>query len=193
VEGLTLELLNEASQAWVELEYNRRINDDTGEAPLNRFLAGPSVLRPAPDSDALRLAFTRTVTRTQRKSDGTVPVDGHRFEIPSRYRHLTQVEIRYASWNLNEVHLVDERTGHVLCRLFPQDKAANASGLRRRLEPIAKEPISDPPISRKPAVTPLSGIAPLLEDLMARQAATGLPPAYLPMDDDGGNDDGGGR
>jgi hypothetical protein len=141
VEGLALELLNEASQAWVELEYNRRINDDTGEAPLNRFLAGPSVLRPAPDSDALRLAFTRTVTRTPRKSDGTVPVAGHRFEIPSRYRHLTQVEIRYASWNLNEVHLVDERTGHVLCRLFPQDKAANASGLRRPLEPIAKQPI----------------------------------------------------
>ena len=193
VEGLTLELLNEASQAWVELEYNRRINDDTGEAPLNRFLAGPSVLRRAPDSDALRLAFTRTVTRTQRKSDGTVPVDGHRFEIPNRYRHLTQVEIRYASWNLNEVHLVNERTGHVLCRLFPQDKAANASGLRRPLEPIAKEPISDPPISRKPAVTSLSGIAPLLADLMARQAATGLPPAYLPMDDDGDNDDGGDR
>ena len=185
VEGLTLELLNEATQAWGELEYNVRVNDDTGEAPLKRFLAGPSVLRPAPDSAALRLAFTRTVTRTPRRSDGTVPVGGRRFEIPSRYRHLTEVEIRYASWDLNNVHLVDGRTGHVLCRLFPQDKAANASGLRRPLEPIANPPISDPPIARKPAATPVSGIAPLLADLMARQAATGLPPAYLPMDDDG--------
>jgi putative transposase len=185
VEGLTLELLNEATQAWGELEYNARVNDDTGEAPLKRFLAGPSVLRPAPDSAALRLAFTRTVTRTPRRSDGTVPVGGRRFEIPSRYRHLTEVEIRYASWDLNNVHLVDGRTGHVLCRLFPQDKAANASGLRRPLEPIANPPISDPPIARKPAATPVSGIAPLLADLMARQATTGLPPAYLPMDDDG--------
>src|SRR5262249_30739632 len=117
VEGLTLELLNAATQAWVELEYNARVNEDTGAAPLKRFLDGPSVLRPAPDSDALRLAFTRTVTRTPRRSDSTVPVDGRRFEIPSRYRHLTQVEIRYASWNLNHVYLVDERTGLVLCRL----------------------------------------------------------------------------
>jgi hypothetical protein len=57
--------------------------------------------------------------------------------------------------------------------------------LRRPLEPIANPPISDPPIARKPAATPVSGIAPLLADLMARQATTGLPPAYLPMDDDG--------
>jgi hypothetical protein len=70
--------------------------------------------------------------------------------------------------------------------LFPQDKTANASGLRRPLEPIANPPISSgQPVSGKPAVTPVSGIAPLLADLMARQAATGLPPAYLPMDDDG--------
>jgi transposase InsO family protein len=191
VEGLTLELLNEATQAWVELEYNARVNDDTGEAPLKRFLDGPSVLRPAPDSEALRLAFTRTVTRTQRRSDGTVPVGARRFEIPNRYRHLTQVEIRYASWNLNNVDLVDERTGSVLCRLFPQDKAANASGLRRPLEPIANPPISDQPFTRKPAVPPVSGIPPLLAELMARQAATGLPPAYLPMNDDGTEDDDG--
>jgi putative transposase len=191
VEGLTLELLNEATQAWVELEYNARVNDDTGEAPLKRFLDGPSVLRPAPDSEALRLAFTRTVTRTQRRSDGTVPVGARRFEIPNRYRHLTQVEIRYASWNLNNVDLVDERTGSVLCRLFPQDKAANASGLRRPLEPVANPAISDQPVTRKPAVPPVSGIPPLLAELMARQAATGLPPAYLPMNDDGTEDDDG--
>jgi putative transposase len=186
VEGLSLELLNDATQVWVELEYNTRVNSDTGEAPLKRFLAGPSVLRPAPDSAALRLAFTRAVTRTQRRSDGTIPVGGRRFEIPSRYRHLTDVEVRYASWDLNNVHLVDRRTGHAVCRLFPQDKAANASGLRRPLAPIANPPISArPPVTRKPAVTPVSGIAPLLADMMARQAATGLPPAYLPMDDDG--------
>jgi putative transposase len=187
VQGLTLEQLNEASQAWVELEYNARVNQDTGEAPLQRFLNGPSVLRPAPDSDALRLAFTRTIARTARRSDGTVPVDGRRFEIPSRYRHLTQVEIRYASWNLNNVHLVDERTGHVLCRLYPQDKAANASGLRRPLEPIANPPLAGQPALRKP--TP--EIAPLLAELIARQAAAGLPPAYLPLNDDGADKDDG--
>lgn len=186
VEGLTLKQLNDATQAWVTGDYNNRVNSDTGEAPLNRFLAGPSVLRPAPDSAALRLAFTRAVRRTQRKSDGTIPVDGRRFEIPSRYRHLSEIEIRYARWDLSNVHMVDDRTGDVLCRLFPQDKAANASGLRRPLEPIANPPISpDQPVNRKPAAIPASGIAPLLAELMARQAATGLPPAYLPLDGNG--------
>jgi putative transposase len=185
VSGLTLELLNEATQAWVELEYNCRINQETGEAPIKRFLAGPSVLRPCPDSNALRLAFTRTDRRIPRRSDGTVIVAGHRFEIPNRYRHLTQAEIRYASWDLTNVHLVDERTGQVLARLFPLDRAANASGLRRVLEPISHDPTS-----HKPTVTPAKGIAPLLAELMARRAATGQPPAYLPKDDNGKDNDG---
>jgi hypothetical protein len=58
------------------------------------------------DSNGLRLAFTRTQTRTQRKSDGTLVIDGRRFEVPDRYRHLTRLEVRYASWDLSLVHLV---------------------------------------------------------------------------------------
>ena len=73
-----------------------------------------------------------------------------------------------------QVHLVDTQTGQVLCRLYPQDKTENATGLRRSLEPISVEP----PI--KPTAP---GIAPLLAQLMQQQAATGLPPAYLPTDD----------
>jgi putative transposase len=175
VPDLTLDFLNEATQAWVEFEYNRKIHEETGETPIERFLAGPSVLRPSPDSAALRLAFTKTDRRTQRKSDGTIVIAGRRFEIPNRYRHFTQLEVRYASWDLTQVHLVDERTGQVLCRLFPQDKAANASGLRRALEPIVPEL----------AVPPATGLPPLLAKLLIQQAESGLPPAYLPKDDDG--------
>ena len=180
VPDLTLEFLNEATQAWGEFEYNRKVHEETGEAPLVRFLAGPSVLRPCPDSAALRLAFTKSECRTQRKSDGTIVITGRRFEIPNRYRHFAQVEVRYASWDLTQVHLVDERTGQVLCRLFPQDKTANASGLRRALEPIAPELL----------VPPAKGIPPLLAKLLTQQAETGLPPAYLPKLDDGKDDDG---
>ena len=180
VQDLTLEFLNEATQAWGEFEYNRKVHEETGEAPIVRFLAGPSVLRPSPDSAALRLAFTKTERRTQRKSDGTIVIAGQRFEIPNRYRHFTQVEVRYASWDLTQVHLVDDRSGQVLCRLFPQDKAANASGLRRALEPIAPEL----------TVPPATGTPPLLAKLLNQQAESGLPPAYLPKDDDGKDDDG---
>ena len=40
---LTLSFLNEATQAWVEYEYNRKVHSEIGEAPLTRFLAGPEV------------------------------------------------------------------------------------------------------------------------------------------------------
>ena len=176
VPDLTLAFLNEATFAWAEREYNRKFHSEIGEAPIARFLAGPDVTRPSPDSAALRLAFTRMGRRTQRRSDGTVVIEARRFEVPNRYRHFTRVEIRYASWDLTQVHLVDERTGQVLCRLFPQDKTQNANGLRRSLEPITPKPVTVPPAK---------GIAPLLAKLLDQQAATGLPPAYLPKDDDG--------
>src|SRR5215831_7879598 len=174
VADLTLAMLNEATQAWVEHEYNRKIHSEIGEAPITRFLAGPDVTRASPDSNTLRLAFTRSDARKQRKSDGTVVIDRRRFEVPNRYRHLTNLEVRYASWDLTYVHLVDERTGTVLARLFPQDKAANAGGLRRNLEPIAPEPVNG---------AGSEGVPPLLAKMLAAQAATGLPPAYLPKDE----------
>src|SRR5580693_3480228 len=143
VPDLTLAVLNEATQAWVEYEYNRKVHSEIGQAPITRFLAGPEVTRPSPDSDTLRLAFTRTDHRMQRNSDGS---------------------------------LVDERTGKVLSRLYPQDKTRNARGLRRSLDPISPEPID---------VKPATGIAPLLARLFDRHAATGLPPPYLPKNEDG--------
>jgi transposase InsO family protein len=174
VSDLTLARLNEATLAWVEHEYNRKVHSETGETPIARFLKGPSVMRPSPDSATLRLAFTRTERRMQRKSDGTLVLGGRRFEVPDRYRHLTQLEVRYASWDLSHVHLVDERTGAVLCRLFPQNIAQNASGLRRTRYPDAKEP---------PAASPDTDIPPLLKKLLKDQSDSGLPPAYLPKDE----------
>ena len=176
VPDLTLAALNEATQAWVEYEYNRKVHSEIGQAPITRFLAGPEVTRPSPDSDTLRLAFTRTDHRMQRKSDGTVVIEGRRFEIPNRYRHLSCIEVRYAGWDLGLVHLVDEHTGKALSRLYPQDKTENASGRRRSLDPVSPQPID---------VRPAIGIAPLLARLLARQAATGLPPPYLPKDEQG--------
>jgi hypothetical protein len=39
---------------------------------------------------------------------------GHTFELPSRYRQLERVTIQYASWDLSQVVLCDERNGTVL-------------------------------------------------------------------------------
>ena len=178
VEDLTLAKLNEATQAWVEFDYNRQRHSEIDDTPLARFLAGPSVTRPCPDAATLRLAFTRTERRTLRKSDGTVVIEARRFEVPNQYRHLSLLDVRYAAWDLTEVHLADPHAGTVLCRLFPQDKTGNASGRRRTLQPVATGPVA-----AQPASPPPRGMAPLLERLIERQAATGLPPAYLPKDE----------
>ncbi len=169
---LTLGLLNEATQAWVEMEYNREVHSETSQAPFARWLDGPTVGRESPTVDDLRLAFTDGKTRSQRTSDGTASIEGARFEIPSRFRHLRKLHLRYASWDLTHVWLVDERTGAVLSRLYPLDKARNADGFRGVTRPAAPEPLTEP-----------VGIAPLLRKLMTEYAATGLPPAYIPKEE----------
>lgn len=57
VAPLTLEVLNDATLAWVEREYHRRVHDELGCAPLARFRAGPDVARECPGAAALRRAF----------------------------------------------------------------------------------------------------------------------------------------
>ena len=173
VKDLTLERLNEITQAWVELDYHREIHREIGTTPLCRYLECPHVGRNCPDSTSLRQVFRRTATRRQRRSDGTLSLEGKRFEIPSRYRHLEQPQVRYARWDLRSVDLIDPHTQESLCPLYPLDKAANASGQRRTLEPREQEtPTAAPQAS--------SELPPLLRKLLADYAATGRPPAYLP-------------
>ena len=166
---LTLEQLNLATQAWVTQEYHRTVHREIGATPLDRYLAGPSVARECPGSEALRAAFRIEVKRRQRRSDGTVSLEGQRLEIPSRYRHLSDLHLRYARWDFSRVDLIDPHSGAILCPVRPIDKAANAEALRRVLGPVSTAPA--------PQAT---GIAPLLKQMIADYAATGLPPAYVP-------------
>jgi len=170
--NLTLEQLNVATQAWVTQEYHRTMHSELGATPMQRYLAGPNVGRECPGSEELRAAFRIEVKRKQRRSDGTVSLDGQRFEIPSRYRRLDEIHLRYARWDLARVDLIDARSGQVLSPVRPLDKAANADALRRRVDPTTDM-----------TPMPAAGIAPLLKKMIADYAATGLPPAYLPTAD----------
>ena len=171
VADLTLEQLNQATQAWIELEYNRKVHSETGQTPLARFLNDKNVAQPCPSTDKLQLAFTTEVRRIQRRSDGTLSLEAIRFEVPSRFGHLQELRVRYASWDLSTVYLADPKTGAILCRIYPQDKKKNAEGLRAPRTPVVAsgEPLSSP------------GMAPLLQKIIHQYATTGLPPAYLPQ------------
>ena len=168
--NLSLDALNLATQAWTEQEYHRTRHSEIEATPLEHYLAGPNVSRPCPSSATLSNSFRIEVVRKQRRSDGTVSLNGARFEMPSRYRHLQQVHLHYARWDLSRVDLVDQRTGAILCAVKPLDKSANANGQRRRLSPVQLD---------LSAVAP-SGLPALMTQLLADYAATGVPPAYLP-------------
>lgn len=183
VPELTLSLLNEATQAWLELEYNRSPHSEIGMSPVAKMLAGPSVGRPCPGADDLRRAFRLHEARTQRRSDGTVSIEGVRFEVPSRLRHIERLDVRFARWDLSTADVIDAKSRVIIATLYPLDKQRNADGLRRALAPVAGAPAPAP----KPA-----GMAPLLRKLIDTHRATGLPPAYLPkhdVDDDQDNED----
>lgn len=174
IESLTLETLNYTSQAWSEMEYNRSRHREINCTPVDKLLDGPDSSRPTPDSEKMAVAFTVQETRAQRKSDGTLQVKGIRFEVPSRFRHFDRLHIRYQSWNLSHAWLVDERDSTLLAKIYPQDKVKNADGLRRTVAPtIDSVPAPDGSADPYP---------PLLRKLLEEYAATGLPPAYIPME-----------
>jgi putative transposase len=182
VADLSLKMLNDATQAWVQREYNRSIHSELGQTPLERFLYGKNVHRRCPSPKVLRQSFATEEHRTPRRSDGTLSIEGVRFELPSRYRHLRRVCVRYARWDLSRAWLADERTGILLCTLLPLDKARNADRVRR---PLPTGSGDDAVIHESTS----SGIAPLLQHLIDEHNATGLPPAYLPKDKGAGHQD----
>lgn len=179
---LSLDLLNEATLAWVEGDYHRRTHREISVAPLERYLNAPSVARPSPDSEQLRVAFTVEDTRRVRRSDKTFTLHGVRFELPLRFAHLERVFLRYASWDLSHVLLADELEGTVLCPVYPLDKAKNADSRRRPIHVPATDldPTSEPEHPSEHGGEH-DGIAPLLERLLSDARSTGLPPAYLPV------------
>ena len=167
---LSLKLLNDATLAWVEMEYNRSFHDEIKMAPVECLVKVKDVSRDSPSGEDLHQAFLKQVSRTQRRSDGTISLEGTRFEIPSRYRHLKTIGVRVAKWNLSKAFLVDPMTSQILCPLYPLDKTKNATSGRRSIESkVSTEPIP-----------PKDEIAPLLKKLMEDYTASGLPPAYLP-------------
>ena len=126
-----------------------------------------------PDAGALRAAFRISVKRTLRRSDATVSVEGVRYQVPKPWRHLRELRLRVARWDLASVDLVDTRSGKRLSTLYPLDKHRNAEGVRRRTEPGDDEGgTSAPAVAQEPA--------PLLQRILDEQAASGLPALWLP-------------
>ena len=168
VENLTLKGLNDATIAWIEQEYHRRRHRELGMTPFERLKTSPDASKPCPSMETIRAAFRVVRKRMLRSSDGTISLDGIRYQVPAPWRHLTQCWLRYARWDLAAVDLMagPEPDATRLCALYPVDKRTNASGDRRPRRASA-EPVAQP------------DLPPLLKGMLDAQEATGLPPAWL--------------
>ena len=173
VEALTLDKLNDITVAWVERDYHRRVHRELATTPLARLLDSDDASRPCPATDALKAAFRITVTRTLRRSDATVSVEGVRYQVPAPWRHLRELHLRVARWDRSSVELVDARSAQRLCILYPIDKRAHAQGLRRRTGPGGNDGGANGTGGEHEP-------APLLRRILDDQAATGLPPLWQP-------------
>jgi len=97
----SLEDLNRVFQAWAEQVYHRRVHTETGQAPLERFLAqGPP---PLPTEPVLTGAFRWSERRTVSKT-GTVGMHGNTYEVDAELAGR-QVDLIFDPFELTEVQL----------------------------------------------------------------------------------------
>lgn len=103
-----------------------------------------------------------------------IQVQSQRFEVPAHLSVLEKLVVRYRRWDLSRVYIVDATTQKVIATLRPQDRKKNASAARRVLDP---QPLS---------VLKPEGPPALLQQWLREYAASGMPPAFLSWENEGG-------
>lgn len=93
--------LNRLFCAWVETVYHRRVHTETGQAPIQRLLAGgtPTLPTPAALHEAFLWSETRTVTKV-----ATVSLHGNTFEVDAALVR-SRVEVVFDPFDLTSVEI----------------------------------------------------------------------------------------
>lgn len=132
----SLDELNRIFQSWVEQVYHRRVHTETGQTPLERFLAlGPPTL---PVQLALTAAFRWSERRTVSKT-GTIGMQGNTYEVDPELAGR-QVDLVFDPLELADVAVqIDGRhvglavalkiTRHVHPRAQPPAQPAQPTGI----------------------------------------------------------------
>ncbi len=175
VAELTLALLNEATQAWMEIEYNRAVHRETSSTPVERFAQAPDVLRTSPSSESLRDAF-RLETQQDAASE--------------RWHDLARGRALRDPGTVSSL----PRTDRALCALEPgpgrPGRPPQRDHSRSHLSARQKRQRRRPPRRCRARRTATcrqksrpgkdGAMPPLLKQILQEYSATGLPPAYLP-------------
>ncbi|MDZ7619084.1 MAG: DDE-type integrase/transposase/recombinase [Patescibacteria group bacterium] len=101
---LTLDELNRALAAWLEVAYHREVNRETGQAPHERFHREPRLIRRV-DLGTVLTFFHRRVSRTVDEDHSDVRVDNMLFAVDPKLRG-EKVIVEYDPFSsLEEVQL----------------------------------------------------------------------------------------
>jgi putative transposase len=130
----TLDALNEAFTAWVEVEYNRGVHGETGEPPLDRWRRGVDKVKYA-DEEALRQAFLWREERTPDKA-GVFSLFGVKYQTRLGRK---RIQVRYDPETLELVELWHQD------RFVERVRPFEVSTHRRPQPSPAATPVKDAP------------------------------------------------
>jgi putative transposase len=111
-EILTLDRLNHALAAWLEVSYHQQPNSETGQSPLERYHQGSRFTRHVNLQEVLKY-FLHKVRRTVREEFSDVQLDGFFFQVDPRLRG-DRVEVRYDPFRPLETVLLYSLDGEYL-------------------------------------------------------------------------------
>lgn len=132
---LPLEELQSRVWSWLAVEYNARIHESTGRAPLEHWLSDTSLLRPVPAGMNLDEVFLHRERRVVR-NDGTVRFRGGFLEVRASLVGK-EVELRFDPFDetaLPKVFL----EGKFVSDTVPLDPILNS--IRKRHRPTGSQP-----------------------------------------------------
>ncbi len=90
---LTLDELNRAFSAWLEMSYHRRPHSETGEPPRERYQQGLTAIRHV-DMEAAAKCFLRCEERSVHRDFSDVRLEGRFYRVDRKLRG-DRVEVRY--------------------------------------------------------------------------------------------------
>jgi transposase InsO family protein len=133
---MTLEQLNRAFSAWLEMSYHREVNTETGQSPRERYEQGLTVIRHV-DLEQVAMYFMRRVVRTVHPDFSDIQLHRRFYRVDKRLRK-DKVEVRYDPFSSIETVLVYSRDGEFLGKgtLHSREKGEDPSPPqgRRRLK-----------------------------------------------------------
>lgn len=109
----SLQQLNRAFSAWLEVDYHQKVHSETGQTPKARYDTGLTVIRKVDLSEA-HASFMRSEERRVHRDFSDVQLDKRFYRVDPRLRG-DKVEVRYDPFGmLGAVQLYSAQDGHYL-------------------------------------------------------------------------------